>query len=1235
MPIPGGNNELFFATGIDNTGLNRGATQAMGIVRTMASQISKQDVFAGLAIAATVAFSKVSKELKSFSEEFEHSMKEVQTISQAVQQDFEGYSESIINLTKEVPQSANELSKAYYQIVSAGYDGAAGLNLLETSAKAAVGGVTDVQTAADGLTSVMNAWKISAEDASKVSDTFFQTVKLGKTTMGELAASISQVAPLAAAYGVSFEEVASAVATLTKQGTPTAQAMTQIRASLISVNEKLGEGWNETMTFQEALVEVAKRAKEAGKDLQTYLGGRVEGVMAVLGLTGENARIAAADLKTYAEALGVSEEALKTMIESSLNQSKLLKNNLIAALKPLGDFLAGKSTDFAKRMNEAFETGKIEAFAKMMAVGTASLVAYKIATSAAAISKIQFLRAIVRTKNAMQAFNLVAKANPVGIIVTALTAAATAFFAFRQRSVEASQTFKDFMVDVGRQKIEIEGLFGLLDKVEKGTDEYKDAIVRINEKYGDYLTNLLDEKSALEDIKKAQKEAEDAMISRLATAAKESAITEATERPLAEIAQQQKKLYKELSKVVGDEAASMALANFQPVIDKFGELQKAYKAFVNEGKKEEATAVLQEMTKIIEEYTDTYAKGGLDLFVYDVAKSIAIEEGDIDRVLSEIDAAYSGIIKKVKEKAGEVVPDAQSGGKPAFKILDPEALEDQLQTAEKAYGELDKLRAAGLEKESRELYKGLLQYGENFDQFLATMKGEYRGYAEQLKEINLYLAEVIIEDMKMAEQGRIVLAESVKDEYEKVFKDLADSIDKYSNEIEKALDVEMSTEKFEDVEKVFQFLGKIFTESELQQLESDINQFGYSLSNLGQMVARFDKEAGESIRLLGQMVNNAGAIVNFSSSEDVFALMNGIIGIADAIAGFFQMLNDKKQAAAAEELQIHARRIEESVNAINRALEEQYYILSKLEGVEWLSGAKKTIDQINKSIEDLHEVMLNDTYLTNALKAPWKGDTPENHIELRIDPDWNEEDFQKFLDEYGGRLTEESRDKMQNYLDQMRDLRREAEDLMNELRSETVGFGFDELTDSVMSMFDEWKEGAIDFGQTFEEIMYKAILNSFEQRVVAEALQPLYDELFKALDTPIVPSRIGIDKARSFGNMDEIEYARLEDLANSIFANLSTEFEGVKHFLDIVGLNMTDAGEEANSLSGAIRRGITEDTGSLVAGRMTSMMLTQREMATMINSISDTLIDIKGDTSYLHHLANIRADISEIKSQLR
>ena len=116
MALNTGDNALHFATFIDNSGLRKGAFQAQGIIQGLTSNISKMDVFAGLSVGAVLAFTKISTSAFNTAKDLETAMKEVQTISQATQEDFEGMKEAIIAVGLEVPQTSEELTKAFYQI---------------------------------------------------------------------------------------------------------------------------------------------------------------------------------------------------------------------------------------------------------------------------------------------------------------------------------------------------------------------------------------------------------------------------------------------------------------------------------------------------------------------------------------------------------------------------------------------------------------------------------------------------------------------------------------------------------------------------------------------------------------------------------------------------------------------------------------------------------------------------------------------------------------------------------------------------------------------------------------------------------------------------------------------------------------------------------------------------------------------------------------------------------------
>lgn len=347
------------ATGIDSSGLYEGKRKTMGIIKTLAGEITSFDVFGGLGISVATAFAKAAKSSYDFEKEFRKNMLEVATISTQVTDDMTGFMNQVMSITQEIPIKAPEAAKALYSIVSAGHDGANGMKILEVSAKAAVGGLTETETAADAITTILNAYKMSAEEAGTVSDQLFTTVRLGKTTFGELGSSIAQVAPIAAAYGISIDQVLGAVASLTKQGTPTAQAMTQIRAAIQGTAGELGDAAFQGRTFQEALQLINEKAGGSASKMKEMLGTD-EGLAATLALTGKNAKSAASDLGELQSSLGATEAAFEKMADEAGNQMTLLSNNIQAALRPMGEVILKNISEAAKTINQGFETGNIK-----------------------------------------------------------------------------------------------------------------------------------------------------------------------------------------------------------------------------------------------------------------------------------------------------------------------------------------------------------------------------------------------------------------------------------------------------------------------------------------------------------------------------------------------------------------------------------------------------------------------------------------------------------------------------------------------------------------------------------------------------------------------------------------------------------------------------------------------------------------------------------------------------------
>lgn len=527
MGIRNRDGSLYMVTGIDNSGLYEGKREAMGFIKTLAGEITSFDVFGGIGISAATAFAKAAKSSYDFEKEFRKNMLEVATISTQVTDDMTGFMNQVMSITQEIPIKAPEAAKALYSIVSAGHDGADGMKILEVSAKAAVGGLTETETAADAITTILNAYKMSAEEAGTVSDQLFTTVRLGKTTFGELGASIAQVAPIAAAYGISIDQVLGAVASLTKQGTPTAQAMTQIRAAIQGTAGELGDAAFQGRTFQEALQLIYEKVGGSASKMKEMLGTD-EGLAATLALTGKNAKAAASDLEELQSSLGATEAAFEKMKDEVGNQMTLLSNNIQAALRPMGEMILKEVSGIAKSFNEAFESGDLErsltTLKSLLEVSAAAWGAYKVSVIAAMVAenlryqsslahmqgmtKMQALLAVLKGKTDALTASLLK--NPYALMAAAVAALGVALYKLwtyqtnaQKQQEKLNKTFSEFTVEAAKEERSLNSLFEALKRTNSGTEERKKMIKAVNDQYGQYLPKLLTEKSSLEEINEA------------------------------------------------------------------------------------------------------------------------------------------------------------------------------------------------------------------------------------------------------------------------------------------------------------------------------------------------------------------------------------------------------------------------------------------------------------------------------------------------------------------------------------------------------------------------------------------------------------------------------------------------------------------------------------------------------------------------------------------------------------
>jgi TP901 family phage tail tape measure protein len=251
---------------------------------------------------------------------------------------FGEFSTLVADLSKEFGIAQGVLTGGLYQALSAGVPKDNALEFMQVASQAAIAGVTDVETAVDGLTTIINAFGLDTAETQAVADSMFAAVKGGKTTFEELSASLFNVGPAAAAAGVDFQEVNAAIATMTAAGVPTAQATTQIRAAMVGLQKPSKEldaifqalGYDSAQLAIEseglgfALDAVKDASNGSNGQLQTLLGS-VEAVSAVNILAGTGAGKFADELERQNDAAGSVQDAF-----DEIDKSRVLERQAVA-----------------------------------------------------------------------------------------------------------------------------------------------------------------------------------------------------------------------------------------------------------------------------------------------------------------------------------------------------------------------------------------------------------------------------------------------------------------------------------------------------------------------------------------------------------------------------------------------------------------------------------------------------------------------------------------------------------------------------------------------------------------------------------------------------------------------------------------------------------------------------------------------------------------------------------------
>ena len=433
-------------------GFEEGTDQASTAIDALAQAL----VAAGVT-ASVKAIKDALMDCTQESTEFKTAMAKVGTIADETQEPLGDMRNEILALSGETGKSVEELAEAAYQAISASVATESAVNFASKANKLAVGGFSDTTTAVDILTTAINAYGMSADDAAKISDVLITTQNLGKTSVAQLGASMGMVIPLAAAYNMDLEDLSASYALLTANGTQTAQATTYVKAALnelgstssvvgSTLKKKTGKTFAELMAEGNSLGDVLQVLADSVDGDTTAFNNMWAsseagvGMLSILnsGTSKYNSLVQAMEGST-----GAAAAAFEKMSETGEFAQQRFQNATKNLKIAIGDELAPVLMELQQSGTDAMEwaTEFVKEHPEVVAAVTA--LAAALAVLAAALVG---LLVVQQVTTAFTKFSAALLANPVGAVavaLTALTAAAVAFGAvMKDRTSESVKNRK-------------------------------------------------------------------------------------------------------------------------------------------------------------------------------------------------------------------------------------------------------------------------------------------------------------------------------------------------------------------------------------------------------------------------------------------------------------------------------------------------------------------------------------------------------------------------------------------------------------------------------------------------------------------------------------------------------------------------------------------------------------------------------------------------------------------------
>src|SRR6185436_7585223 len=235
--------------------------------------------------------------------EFQKQISAIRTISQENQLSFARWSEEVRKLSVEFGQTPVDVAKGAYELISAQVThGAETFDVLRVALELSRATFSTTNDSVQVLQATMNSFGLRTFEAERVAAVLFKTVDLGNVTLPEMAQNFGRVANISSEAGITLEEMAAAIQTLTNKGITFERSSTfliNIISSLLKPSKEgseLFQSWGvssfeaavQTFSFAGVLGKLNDEMKTLGVERLSKIIPDLRGLQGALGLTGSS-----------------------------------------------------------------------------------------------------------------------------------------------------------------------------------------------------------------------------------------------------------------------------------------------------------------------------------------------------------------------------------------------------------------------------------------------------------------------------------------------------------------------------------------------------------------------------------------------------------------------------------------------------------------------------------------------------------------------------------------------------------------------------------------------------------------------------------------------------------------------------------------------------------------------------------------------------------------------------------